>query len=377
MVEAINVTAADLMRPEFLSIDESRPLSELIGLLKGTKYNNVLVFNGKNYVGMCSLRFLLRRGIDVTKTKIKSVVERTPVISLNDDFYKIAELMFSTDSRLLPVESEGKIVGVVPSQRLIELIKSIEELRVLTAKDIASTNPFTVNEDDSLSFAMNLMKEKRIKKLIVLKNRKISGVLSFDKILAKLLMAKSKKTKSSAKMPIAKHSYEDSSVFDLPVTTFMDQEFALLNSNEPMFDVVSKIRKSRLGVIHSKLKPKGIITTKNLLQAIISTKTEARNIQISGLPKLDEIDFSRVERTISVFYDKAEKIFNQKPLLKIHFKRYQESGLRSKHSIHAMLSVSGITFNANAAGWSLLSTLQEVIRALDRSVTTKIKAQKY
>lgn len=370
MVEVASVVARDLMRPDFLCIDESRPVSELVGLLKGTKYNDVLVFKGKKYVGMASLRFLLRKRLDASKTKVKTIIEKFPVVSVEDSFYRISELMYYTGARILPVEENNKIIGVVPSQRVIELIKSIDELRVLRAKDIAVKKPLSVEESIPLSKAIYLMKENKMRKLVVTKNRKISGVLSYTDIISKLVAA-GVEAGHSFKLGDPRHSVEVGSVFSTPVVNFVSQNFALLNLNDSIIDVVTNVRKKKIGIVHSNLKPKGIITTKNLLQAILSTKIELRNIQIIGLPELDELDYAKAEKTISSFYDKVEKISKQRPLLKIHFKRYKESGLRSKHSIHAQLSIAGLSLNAASVGWTLLSTLQSVIKVLERKLSTK------
>ena len=370
--KVFSVSAKDLMRTDFLSVQGNNSASDLTGKLVNSKYNNVVVLDGNKYYGMASLRALLRKRLDLTKMKAKSLTEKKPSIKPDAGFLKVVDLMRISNARLLPVIENEKIIGVVPIQRVVELIKDIKVLENMSAGEIASHDVITIKEDDTLDKAMRLMSEKQIKRLIVLRGFRISGILEYKDVVKKMMSSRHE-GKKGAKHVSKGHNVMRDSTYNIPVSSFMNTNIPLINGKDNIGAVIDVIRKNGLAIIESNLRPKGIITNNTLLEAVIALKRDVRKIQVIDMPKTDDIDYSIIESTITKFYDKIERKVKHEPLLRIHFKERKKEGLRRMHSIKLMLSFAGNNLTVSAEGWTLITVLQDAFKTLENKMQKSLR----
>src|SRR5574341_434691 len=125
------VTAQDLMRKDYVSVDVKDTVSELLGALKKAKEHCALVFDGKKYLGTVAKRFLLSSRIDpstmkvgnITKKRSKSKTEFfVPELDPDTDIKEICKLMSGSDSHVLPVLEKGKVIGIVQASDVVHEI---------------------------------------------------------------------------------------------------------------------------------------------------------------------------------------------------------------------------------------------------------------
>ncbi len=124
---------------------------------------------------------------DVMHSDVTSVPLGTPV-------QEAFEIMRDGGFRHLPVLNEfGKVAGIL-SDRDLRSVGAIykdeatgtEDFLVTedsTVDKIMTTKPFSVSPDDSVSFAIDIMREKRIGCLIVSKGGELLGVVSYLDLL--------------------------------------------------------------------------------------------------------------------------------------------------------------------------------------------------
>ncbi len=98
-----------------------------------------------------------------------------------------------------------------------------------------------------------------------------------------------------------------------------------------------------------------------------------RNIQVSNLPDVDEIDKAKIDLALSSSYDKLAKVVNNRVLLRAHFKAYKKQGSRKKHSVQLHLSVPGVELVASESDWNLITALQKALSNLEREAIEKVK----
>ena len=140
------------------------------------------------------------------KDVMHSEVTSTPLgIPVQEAF----EIMRDGGFRHLPVLDEfGKVAGIL-SDRDLHSVGAIykdeatgtEDFLVTedtTVDKIMATNPFSVSPDDSASFAIDIIREKRIGCLIVSKGGELLGVLSYLDLLDALKKILDKHAKKSA-----------------------------------------------------------------------------------------------------------------------------------------------------------------------------------
>jgi len=121
-------------------------------------------------------------------------------------------------------------------------------------------------------------------------------------------------------------------------------------------------------VLAEKGKPVGIITRRDLLEAIVKTGAVERNIQTANMPSLDEVDLAKVNSTINSSYDRVKKVLGATYLLNVHFKQYKQEGGKTKHSIHVHASAPGMNFKAEAFSWNAITSLQDALGELEREI---------
>ncbi len=124
---------------------------------------------------------------DVMQSKVTSAPLGTPV---QDAF----EILRDGGFRHLPILDEfGKVAGIL-SDRDLRSVGAIykdeatgtEDVLVTvdtTVDKIRATNPFSLSPDDSLSFAIDIIRDKRIGCLIVSKGGELLGVVSYLDLL--------------------------------------------------------------------------------------------------------------------------------------------------------------------------------------------------
>lgn len=104
------------------------------------------------------------------------------VISIDTDasVLKAARLMVKNHISGLPVvDKGGKLVGIVSEADFLEFIvepgRFADECRV---EEIMTPNPHTVGEEDSLDHLVEMMQRHRIKRLPVVRDGRMVGIVS-------------------------------------------------------------------------------------------------------------------------------------------------------------------------------------------------------
>jgi CBS domain-containing protein len=94
-----------------------------------------------------------------------------------------AGLMKSEDVGVLPVIREGELLGVVTDRDLvIRVLAERQDPRSIKVGDIATRSPVTVTPDMRLSDARELMEKHQIRRLPVMKDDELVGILSLGDV---------------------------------------------------------------------------------------------------------------------------------------------------------------------------------------------------
>ncbi len=110
-----------------------------------------------------------------------------------DDVEKVERLMREHDIHHIPVQDNGRVVGIVSERDLHRLVNPAlpkidkQQIRV---RDVASSNPYVVEIDTPLDQVVTRMAESHIGSAIVVKHDKLVGILSVTdicRVLAELL----------------------------------------------------------------------------------------------------------------------------------------------------------------------------------------------
>ena len=371
----------EIMERDFLSIGAEERVSKLLGLFRSQKKGYAVVFDSSdNFLGLTSVRELLYKRTDFSKMKVKNVTNSNlPLLSRDTSLMKAAELMYVSDSRVLPVVEGSMVHGIVSADAIIREAAERSPIASMKAREIASLEPVTLNQNDSIDKAISEMKKHNVKRLLGVDNSgHVSGILSLQAVLEKHLVHS---TGQSPGLISAVQSKEKVSGLDMPIASELLPVTKSLGLDDRIGPVISDIESGYAIIVVEKGKPVGIITRRDLLEEIVKSGAVERNIQIVNAPELDEIDLAKVNDTINASYDRVKKSLGSPYALLVHFKQYKKHGARVKHSVHIRASSPGLNVKAEAASWNVISSLQEALASLERelrkSTAKKRKAKKY
>ncbi|MEM0360376.1 MAG: CBS domain-containing protein [Candidatus Diapherotrites archaeon] len=364
----------EIMDSNFLKIGAEERVSKLFGLLSSAKKHHAVVFDSNGeYVGITSTREMLRRQADFSQMKVRSITdENRPRLTRDMSLMKAAELMYVSDSRILPVIEENKVFGVVSANAIIKQAAERSPIASKRARDIASKNPVVLKQTESIGKAITLMRDKNIKRVLVSdKKGNIVGILSLQELIEKHLVHA-----TSERLPFVSgargHSSERATALKMPISSEMSSFFITVKPDQRVGALLSDIEGGRAIVLVEKGKAVGIITRRDLLEAIVKTGAVERNIQVANVPALDEIDKAKVDSTINASYDRVKKTLGMPYFLLVHFKQHKEAGARVKHSVHIRASAPGMNFKAEATSWNVITSLQDALSEIEREIRKAI-----
>ena len=136
-------------------------------------------------------------------TPISELMTRDPVCLAPNDTMDMAEKMFDKHGiHHLPIVEAGRLVGMVAYTDYLKIVREIfggaDEIHKnklikasMTARDCMDKNFFSLCPDDSLGEAIHIFREKRVMAIPVVKNGKLTGILTAHdmfRALEKLLL---------------------------------------------------------------------------------------------------------------------------------------------------------------------------------------------
>ncbi len=109
--------------------------------------------------------------MDIEKVMTKGII----VCRINDDIKKIANIMKKYDVGFLPIIDNNKIIGTVTDRDLI-----VNEFNDVINKH---NSLITVNYNQDVYEALDIMGKNKVKRLIVTKNNKAIGIVSLSDLV--------------------------------------------------------------------------------------------------------------------------------------------------------------------------------------------------
>ena len=98
-----------------------------------------------------------------------------------------------------------------------------------------------------------------------------------------------------------------------------------------------------------------------------------RKIELSNMPKLDNMNKQLLTEIVERQYDKFEKILGENTYLKINFKESSKAGNKSRYDVNAMLIVNNKTLVSKASEWDATEALQKVLSKLNSEAVKAMK----
>ena len=118
--------------------------------------------------------------------KIKEITKSVKTISPEDTVKEAAVLMSRHNiGSLVVINSKKKVVGIVTERDIIDKVNAKDKLASrVRVEDIMSPNVITIDSNSLIDDAVYLMVKHRIKKLPVLDNNELVGIITATDIVA-------------------------------------------------------------------------------------------------------------------------------------------------------------------------------------------------
>lgn len=115
---------------------------------------------------------------------VKSVMNKNVVIAKKDITLKEAtEVMTKLHIGCLLIIENKKILGIITSSDILKAIANDKNPNTVLAEEIMSKNVVTIDPDKRIEDAVDMMIKNRIKKLPVVSDDKIEGIITASDII--------------------------------------------------------------------------------------------------------------------------------------------------------------------------------------------------
>jgi len=180
---------------KIIKISSGETLSSALAKLS-TSHDSGFVFSGEGkYLGLINPYYTIIKASYPSNAKVEHCLFHAPHIYLNTPLNKLAQLFIDSKVHYLPVfDHEERFIGIISARRLLDSFVNMD-LFSISIKDFLKTKKNVIHivyNNDLISKAVSIFKEKKISKLIVLdKGKKLKGILSYYDLISFLISPRS------------------------------------------------------------------------------------------------------------------------------------------------------------------------------------------
>ena len=373
-------TVREVMQKNFVKIDAEMPITQALAKLAEADERYGLVFDQKQKKAFRGLldRVLLIKAKLSPEAKAKSFASFPPTVTPETSLLDAVRLMYQYYPCLLPVEEKGKIIGVVRARDLLPAFISLPGISKIKSIDIATKNLIVFDYNARLGNVINILKEKKISHVpIIDKNGKLISVFSLTDLYKHIYPKKQTKMQGLKNKTQDHRSYISDNVFllDSPVGDFASIPLFTIKPNDDLGSVLKECYEHKVSdlIVEENKKPIGIVTTRDLLKAIIENVSPASfwPIQFIGCEALPGQLFDSVREQVAEFYERAQRLYIRQNVryFQIHIKRYERKELKKqKYSVHVKLALPSKLFTAEYAHFDLNTAVSWALKALNQQL---------
>lgn len=374
---------APFVKDDFVVLSEEMTISEMIGKFRTQEKRAGLVFRNKKYLGTVAKKHLMKLQLDVTETKIKDYLLRTPVITEDADLIDVAYLMYESSLDFVPVEKDKRIIGVVNALDIaVGSLPDLKEWKVKDAKMIPLAK-IKLEKGDAVAEAMTIMHHEHVDQALVFEKKVLYGIISYRDLLRKYMNWSPRRDISVKfnKLMSSKGSSTDvPHLASSPVEGFCTREnLAIVRPNDAVRTAVELMSKNNVtDVIVQDGAVQGLLTVKNVLRLVASLKVPQNfNIVWVGIHDLDldSEDKAQVQKVASNEAFKLQRRIHNAFNLTIHLKEYNKDHQKGKHkfSVHMRVEYPGRTMTISQDDWDLVTALRKTFENAESALKAKFR----
>ncbi len=262
---------SEVMTTDFETIEKDLNLAKALGLMRKKKdISRLIVIHNEKPVGIISFRDVANKlgthkteGISAKSLRVSGAMSY-PLLSVNpnEDVKNAAELMIEKGISSLLVMENEELKGLL---RKFDLLKVYDTCKKIKVNDLMTHDPVTITESERILSARNTMLEKKFSILPVMDEGTIIGIID-DETLADAL------ARFREQFP-AKH--QKSRLHEFFVGQVMKSDPPTINERAPLCDLIQVFQDTNykgVFVLDNTDKLVGIVTLTDITKAIVEGK---------------------------------------------------------------------------------------------------------
>ena len=178
----------------FSAVNENDSVSKCLEFFKKEKPPVLAVLDDKGkYVGVISRRWVVRMRLDPAAAKVKSLMRSVPRVAPDVSLSKAARLMIESGVRQLPVFEKAKLLGFVTDEDIIHGAVTQEWGNVVVEK-IMTRVPQVIDANRSVGAVLSLFREHGVSHVPVMDEGKLVGIVSIQDVIEQVFQPRQRQT---------------------------------------------------------------------------------------------------------------------------------------------------------------------------------------
>jgi CBS domain-containing protein len=188
------IPVENVFSKSYSTVNENDPVSKCLELFKKEMPPVIAVLNAKGkYTGVISRRWVVRSRLDPSTTKVKSLMRPAPRVSKTVSLSKAAKLMIESGVRQLPVFEKNRLVGFVTDENIIHGAVT-QEWGNTAVEKIMTKAPQVIEANRSVGAVLSLFREHGVSHVPVVDQGKLVGIISIQDIIEQIFQPRQKQT---------------------------------------------------------------------------------------------------------------------------------------------------------------------------------------
>lgn len=256
-----------------IRIDTNETLSSALAKL-ATSHDAAFLFSFDNkFLGVINPYYCLIKSSFPGNAKVEHCVYHPPKLRINYPLEKVVDAFIQSNIHYLPVfDDKDRFKGIISARFLLHNFQTHPMFHVKVGELLKTNNIIngTVNENDTIAFAISKFKKTKYSKLIVVgKDSKLKGMLSYYDLITFLFTPKDPQQRESVR----------ANSLHQKVSNFSKKFVLTATLNDSLQDVVKMIITKSIGsvvIIDSDRRPIGNISTKDILKFFIQKHRQSK-----------------------------------------------------------------------------------------------------
>jgi len=361
-----SISVRDIYSKKFSTVYENDALSKSLALFKKEMPPVLAVLDDKDkYVGVITRRWIIRSGLDLASTKVKTLMRPAPKVDPSVSISKAAKLMIESGIRQLPVFEGKKLLGFITDEDIIHRAVT-QQWGNTKIQEIMTKAPHTIEANRSVGAVLSLFREQGISHVPVIDSGKLVGMISIQDIITHVFQPQRRQT-------LGEIVGEKSPTLNIPAKGIMSRPPITVQAEASLNEAEKKMHKHDISCLPvlSQERLIGIVTKLDFLEPIAQMEISERKFAIQFAVKdikVNPDEQSFMMEDFDTFARKYETVFKTGTLFA--YMKTHGASRKGVPLIHCRLQLRTAkgAFYSSSEGWGTEPAFRVALDRLDRRI---------